>query len=221
MSTDDRTPDPSASAPASASESESESESASAGSAAERGPHTPRTRAGTPHSVPQEDGHSVPQEDGHSVPEGSRPGDPDYVPAPRVRRPRRQRSVTESLLSIVLLLEAIVLFFVVLVFFGLKTLSPAAAFGGGAVFVVLILVTISLLRWRAGMAFGWLVQLALIALGVLNPVMYVVGVGFTVFWTWCLVRGRQIDAKRRAFLAAHPELADPTNELPNPEGDTP
>jgi hypothetical protein len=84
MSTDDRTPDPSASAPASASESESESESASAGSAAERGPHTPRTRAGTPHSVPQEDGHSVPQEDGHSVPEGSRPGDPDYVPA-RVR----------------------------------------------------------------------------------------------------------------------------------------
>ena len=186
---------------------------ASAGSAAERGPHTPRARAGTPRSVPEEGGER-PVPDG-----GSRPGDPDYVPAPRIRRPRRQRSVTESLLSIVLLLEAIVLFFVVLVFFGLKTVSAAVAFGGGAAFVVLILITIALLRWRAGLAVGWVVQAALIALGLLNPVMYVVGVGFTAFWTWCLVRGRQIDVKRRAYLAAHPELADPTDPITS-EGDT-
>ena len=187
--------------------------STSAGSAAERGPHAPRTRAGTPRSVPVGGERPVPEG-------GSRPGDPDYVPAPRIRRPRRQRSVTESLLSIVLLLEAIVLFFVVLVFFGLKTVPAAVAFGGGAAFVVVILITIALLRWRAGVAVGWLVQAALIALGILNPVMYVVGVGFTAFWTWCLVRGRQIDVKRRAYLAAHPELADPTPDPITSEGDT-
>ena len=142
------------------------------------------------------------------------PGDADYVPEPRLRRPRRRRGVTESLLSIVLLLEAILLFFVTLVVFGLKILSPALAFGGGAAFVVVILVTIALLRWPIGVAIGWILQLALIALGLLTPIMYVIGAGFAVFWTWCFVRGRQIDAKRRDSLQAHPE------STPS-EGDTP
>lgn len=127
-------------------------------------------------------------------------------------RPRRVRSMTETLLSIVLVLEAILLFFVVLVLFGLKTLSPAAAFGGGAAFVVMILVTIALLRWPVGMALGWIVQAALISLGLLNPVIYVVGAGFAAFWIWCFVRARQIDRRRREYLAA---ASTPS------EGDTP
>lgn len=175
--------------------------SASAGSAAEGGPHAPRADAPTPRSAPE-----------------SGPGDPDYVPAPRVQRPRRRRSVTESLLSIVLLLEAIVLLFVVLVFFGLKTVPPAVAFGGGAAAIVVILITVGLLRWAAGVALGWLIQLALIALGILNPVMYVVGIGFAAFWTWCFVRGRQIDVRRASYLIAHP---DATESSATPEGDTP
>ncbi len=141
----------------------------------------------------------------------SHPGDADYVPAPRVPRPRRQRSVTESLSSIVLLLEAIVLFFVALVFFGLHTLTPAGAFGGAGAFIVVILVTIALLRFPIGILLGFLIQAALIALGVLNPVMYLVGAGFAAFYIWCFVRGRQIDARRRAFLASST----------TPEGDTP
>jgi hypothetical protein len=131
---------------------------------------------------------------------------------------RRSRSTTESLLSIVLLLEAILLFFVSLVLFGLKTVSPAVAFGGGAAFVVVILLTIALMRWPIGIVVGWVIQAGLIALGLLNPVMYVVGAGFAAFWIWCFVRGRQIDRKRREFLAAHPEAA----AMPTPpEGDTP
>ncbi len=126
---------------------------------------------------------------------------------------RRRRSTTESLLSIVLLLEAILLFFVTLVVFGLKILTPALAFGGGAAFVVVILITIALLRWPIGAAIGWVIQLALIALGLLTPLMYLIGAGFAAFWIWCFVRARQIDAKRRDYLAAHPD--------PSPEGDTP
>jgi len=136
----------------------------------------------------------------------------------RPARPRRRRSTTESLLSIVLLLEAILLFFVSLVLFGLKTVPPAIAFGGGAAFVVVILITIFLVRWPVGVAVGFAIQLGLIALGLLNPVMYVVGAGFAAFWIWCLVRGRQIDRKRREFLAAHPEAA-PTST--SSEGETP
>jgi len=123
---------------------------------------------------------------------------------------RRRRSTTESLLSIVLLLEAILLFFVTLVLFGLKTLPPAVAFGGGAAFVVVILITISLMRWPVGFALGWLIQAGLIALGLLNPVMYVIGAGFAAFWIWCFVRGRKIDRARRAYLESTP-----------PEGETP
>ncbi|MBW8871580.1 MAG: DUF4233 domain-containing protein [Leifsonia sp.] len=136
----------------------------------------------------------------------------------RPPRPRRRRSTTESLLSIVLLLEAILLFFVTLVLFGLKTLPPAIAFGGGAAAVVVILITIGLMRWPIGFVLGWLIQAGLIALGLLNPVMYVVGAGFAAFWTWCFVRGRQIDRKRLEFLAAHPEAAATSAA---PEGDTP
>jgi hypothetical protein len=120
-------------------------------------------------------------------------------------RPRRRRSTTESLLSIVLLLEAILLFFVALVLFGLKTVTPTIAFGGGAAAVVVILVTIGLLRWPIGVTVGWVIQAGLIALGLLNPLMYVVGAGFTAFWIWCFVRGRQIDRSRREYLAAQPE----------------
>ena len=123
---------------------------------------------------------------------------------------RRRRSTTESLLSIVLLLEAILLFFVTLVLFGLKTVSPPVAFGGGAAFVVVILLTILLLRWPIGIVIGFVIQAALIALGLLNPVMYVVGAGFAAFWIWCFVRGRQIDRTRREYLKTTP-----------PEGDTP
>jgi uncharacterized protein DUF4233 len=121
---------------------------------------------------------------------------------------RRRRSTTESLLSIVLLLEAVLLFFVSLVLFGLKTLSPAVAFGGGAAFVVVILITIYLTRWPVGIAIGWVVQAGLIALGILNPVMYVVGAGFAVFWIWCFARGRQIDRARRDYLESTPSEGD-------------
>jgi hypothetical protein len=153
-----------------------------------------------------------------SQPAELQPGDPDYVPAPRPPRVRRPRSVTESLLSIVLLLEAIVLFFVALVLFGLKTLSPGLAFGGAAAFIVLILIAIGLLRWRVGVVLGWIVQVLLIALGVLNPVMYVVGVGFAAFWTWCFVQALRIDRKRREFETSIQTTSSTTS--PTPEGDT-
>ena len=145
--------------------------------------------------------------------------------AARPGRARRQRSTTETLLSIVLVLEAVLLFFVTLALFGLKTLPPAVAFGGGAAFVVVILVAIGLLRWPAGVALGWVVQAALVALGVLNPLMYLVGAGFAAFWVWCFVRARQIDRRRREYLAASsaPEstTSESTSESTTSEGDTP
>ena len=115
---------------------------------------------------------------------------------------RRRRSVTESLLSITLLLEAIVLFFASLTAFGLKSLEPVfpawVALPAGAVFIVVLLATTGVLRFPWGMAIGWVLQVALIASGILLPMMYVVGAGFALLWIYCFTRGRRIDAARTA-----------------------
>ena len=115
------------------------------------------------------------------------------------RRPRRTRSVTESLLSIVLAIEAIVLFFAALTAFGLRVIPgfPAWAYliaGLGA--VLIFVVTAGLVRWPIGIGIGWVLQAALIALGILMPVMYIIGAGLALFWIWCFTRGRRIDASR-------------------------
>ena len=34
------------------------------------------------------------------------------------------------------------------------------------------------------------------ALGILLPLMYVIGVGLALLWIWCFTRGRRIDASR-------------------------
>jgi hypothetical protein len=117
-----------------------------------------------------------------------------------VSRPRRKRSVTESLLSIVLVLEAFVLFFASLTFFGLKVLEPAlpawAALPLGGAAIVVLLVTTALLRYPWGIAIGWVLQAALIALGILSPFMYLIGGGFALLWIYCFTRGRRIDRAR-------------------------
>jgi hypothetical protein len=119
--------------------------------------------------------------------------------------PRRTRTATESLLAVALGLEAAVMFFVTLTVYGLRVLEPLPAFIGGGVFIVLLVVAARLTRSRAGVMFGWVLQLALIATGILLPVLYVVGLGFTGIWIFCLVKGRQLDRARDAALAAGPD----------------
>ena len=126
------------------------------------------------------------------------------------RRPRRPRSVTESLLSIVLLLEAFVLFFAGLTAFGLKVLEPGlpawVALPAAGVFIVVLLATTAVLRFRWGMVIGWVLQAGLIALGILVPMMYAIGIGFTLLYLYCFTRGRRIDAAR---TSPSPTQGDP------------
>jgi formate/nitrite transporter FocA (FNT family) len=117
---------------------------------------------------------------------------PDAAPEPRTRV-RRERSATESLLSIALLLEAILV------------LPAGLVFGGGAVLVVLLLVTGRLVGRAIGVWTGWVLQAALIALGILLPLMYFVGALFLAIWIYCVVTGRRLDRQKAAYLAEHPE----------------
>jgi len=147
------------------------------------------------------------------------------APAERPARIRRERSLTETLLSITLGLEAAMLFFAALVVFGLDRLDPdwlALVYGGA--FMVVLVVVAGLQRWRWGVALGAVLQLAIILTGLLEPTMYLVGAAFVALWVYCYVKGTQIDRRKAAWLAeqATASAATPTEPSATPEeGDAP
>ena len=122
----------------------------------------------------------------------------------RSPRGRRGRSVTEMLLSIVLVLEAILVFFVTLTVYGLKVLEPALAFSLGAGVLVALMVTTQLLRFPWGIWVGWALQVVLLASGLLLPAMYIVAAVFVAMWVYCFIRGGQIDQKKSQFYPENP-----------------
>lgn len=126
--------------------------------------------------------------------------------ADRIRRTRvrRMRSASESLLSIALTLEAVLVFFIVMVAFGLKLLPNPVVFGGGAALVVLLLVAGRLAGGPVGVWIGWVLQVALIALGILLPLMYFIGAIFAAIWIYCFVTGRRLDRRKAAYLLDNP-----------------
>ncbi len=122
---------------------------------------------------------------------------------------KRERSATESLLSIALALEAIVVFFVTLTAFGLKALEPLPAFLGGAALILALVLTARLVRYPWGIGLGWLLQAVLLATGILLPVMYFVAAIFIGIWVFCFVKGNQLDAAKAAYLREHPPFEQP------------
>jgi len=122
----------------------------------------------------------------------------------RSPRGRRGRSVTEMLLSIVLVLEAILVFFVTLTVYGLKVLEPVPAFSLGAVVLVALMATTQLLRFPWGIWVGWALQVVLLASGLLLPAMYIVAAVFVAMWVYCFIRGGQIDQKKSQFYPENP-----------------
>lgn len=115
---------------------------------------------------------------------------------------KRQRSTTESLLSIVLMLEAFLVFFAALAAFGLDLVAAPLALGGGAALIVLLALDGRLVRYPAGIGLGWVLQGVLIAIGILLPLMYVIGAGFLALWIFCFTKGRSID-RARALISTN------------------
>ena len=119
------------------------------------------------------------------------------TPAPQ-RRPRRKRSIQESLLSIALVLEAVLIFFVTLTAFGLKALPPVTAFVGGAAFFVALNVASAQQRFEWGVWVGWVLQVALLATGFILPIMFFIGALFVALYVFCFVKARQLTDQRRS-----------------------
>ncbi|MCU1508281.1 MAG: hypothetical protein JWR53_10 [Glaciihabitans sp.] len=127
--------------------------------------------------------------------------EPAVDPAPRVRR---ERTLTEKLLSIVLGLEAILTFFVALAAFGLRVLPVSTALIGGAVLIAVLLLASRFVRYPWGAWLGWVLQAVILATGLLLPAMWVVGAAFLALWIYCFVRARAVDRAHPIGARADP-----------------
>ncbi|QGF25313.1 DUF4233 domain-containing protein [Raineyella fluvialis] len=78
---------------------------------------------------------------------------------------------------------------------GVRPVTAGALAGSAAMLALVAGVTI---RRPCGQLLGWLTQLVGIALGIVSPVMYVVGAIFAGLYVACFVLGRRIEASRTA-----------------------
>src|SRR5690554_4974159 len=117
---------------------------------------------------------------------------------------RPRRSATESLLSIVLVLDALLVFFVMMTAFGLDLLPPAIVFGGGVALIVVLVLVGRLVKHPWGVWIGHALQLVLIALGFILPAMFFIGALFTALWVFCFIAGRRLDRRNAAILDPSP-----------------
>jgi hypothetical protein len=110
---------------------------------------------------------------------------------------RRERGVTETLLSVVLVLEAVILIFAGLTLIGLSDYPLWMILGGTGWAVAMFLLVSQFQRWAWGVVLGGVLQVAFVATGLLHPFMFVIGAVFAGLWVWCLVRARRIETLRR------------------------
>jgi hypothetical protein len=120
-------------------------------------------------------------------------------------RVRRERGVTETLLSVVLALEAVILIFMGLTLIGFGSYPVWAILAGTGLGIVVFVVVAMAQRWSWGVVLGGVLQAAFIATGFLHGFMFVIGAVFAGLWVWCLVRARRIESSR--LLAAEGDLS--------------
>lgn len=113
----------------------------------------------------------------------------------RAAPPRLLRTLAGSVLGA----ESLVVFFAVLVAKDLSGRSPALVVGGGLGLALACLLVAGLLRWRWAYVVGSLLQLALLASGVVVPAMFLLGAVFAALWVAALRLGtRPLTASRPA-----------------------
>ena len=118
--------------------------------------------------------------------------------------PAAARSPRRGMCAAVLALEGIVVALSTPVMIVVSEVPVGTALLVGLGVAVACLVLAGMLRSEAAYVAGWVVQGAAIALGVLVPVMFFLGVVFALLWGTAYVLGRKIERERAAAHAARP-----------------
>ncbi|HLS72308.1 MAG TPA: DUF4233 domain-containing protein [Actinomycetaceae bacterium] len=112
---------------------------------------------------------------------------------------RPTRSARDLFAATLLLSEALVVLFAGLVSYGLELVSTTALWlGGGGLALWALLAGMLVRRGTVGYVLGSVLQLALLATGLVVPMMFIVGGVFAVLWLVSLRVGGQIDVDRVA-----------------------
>lgn len=132
-------------------------------------------------------------------------------------RIKPRKSALVQFTSTTLLLEVFLVLFATLAVWSLRDSEfgrgPLQIESGAAVWVlggVLAVVLAILSRAQgsaAGRAAGSVAQIPVLAMGLLVPMMYLVGGIFVVLWIYALRLGARVDRERAEYDAAHPETA--------------
>lgn len=123
----------------------------------------------------------------------------------------RKKSTQRTLGSMLLAFESFVVFFATLVAFGLKVADGPVVWAIGLSLAFILIATPAILGRKFSYAFGWFLQVVVVALGIWVPLMYVVGAIFVCLWAWGMIAGSTIDKARSVFeknLAASQPLAE-------------
>lgn len=126
----------------------------------------------------------------------------------RPDQPKKPRSIYVMFASAVLTLEAFVVFFATLVSFGLRQdmIPGPVIIIGGLLFSGVLIASCAFLTKPWGTALGWILQVLLIALGFVEPMMFVVGAMFAGAWWYAVVTGKRLDRENKERAAQEEAL---------------
>ncbi|MFT3871149.1 MAG: DUF4233 domain-containing protein [Nocardioides sp.] len=114
----------------------------------------------------------------------------------------QERSPRRGMCAAVLSLEGIAVGLSTPVMIALSDVSVGKALLLGLGLALACLVLAGLLRWEGAYLVGFVLQVAAIALGLLVPMMFVLGVVFATLWTTAYFLGRKIERDRAVAYAA-------------------
>ena len=106
------------------------------------------------------------------------------------------RSAQRSMAATMLALEAIVLGLTTPVMISVAGVPVATALVVGLGLTAACIVVAGMLRHSWAYAVGWAIQVAAVALGVVVPVMFVLGGVFLALWAGAVLLGARIDRER-------------------------
>lgn len=109
--------------------------------------------------------------------------------------PKKRRSIKVMFASTVLLLEAFVVLFATLVVFGLRsdTIPVGVILGVGLALSAVLIVACAFLTKPYGMLLGWVLQVLVLATGIVEPMMFLVGTLFALTWLYGIRTGARLD----------------------------
>jgi hypothetical protein len=131
--------------------------------------------------------------------------------------PKKRRSTKVMFASTVLVLEGFVSFFATLAVFGLRRdeFPPGVILSVGIALSLVLVFACAVLSKPWGVALGWILQFVLIFTGLIEPMMFVVGILFAVVWWYGIRTGIRIDRE-----AAQRDREQAEWEAANPDGET-